>query len=116
MKFSNEFYDWLKRLALVWLPAIGTLYYALAGVLGFVNPQNVVGTIMAIDTVLGIVLHISSKTYTPPSDGREVSGQIVIDKSDPVKDTYSIELEAALEDIDKMGHILLKVVPKGGTV
>lgn len=32
MKLSNKVYDILKAIALIWLPAIGTLYFALAGI------------------------------------------------------------------------------------
>lgn len=60
---SNKVYDILKEIALVWLPAIGTLYFALAGIWGFPYAEQVVGTITAIDTFLGTVLHISNKLY-----------------------------------------------------
>lgn len=60
---SNKVYDILKEIALVWLPAIGTLYFALAGIWGFPYAEQIVGTITAIDTFLGTVLHISNKLY-----------------------------------------------------
>ena len=60
---SNRVYDILKEIALVWLPAIGTLYFALAGIWGFPYAEQIVGTITAIDTFLGTVLHISNKLY-----------------------------------------------------
>lgn len=60
---SDKVYDILKEIALVWLPAIGTLYFALAGIWGFPYTEQIVGTITAIDTFLGTVLHISNKLY-----------------------------------------------------
>lgn len=63
MKMSNKVYDALKWLALVSLPALGTLYFALAGIWGFPYGEQVVGTLTAVDTFLGVCLGISSKQY-----------------------------------------------------
>ena len=60
---SNKVYDILKWIALVGLPALGTLYFTLAGIWGFPYAEQIVGTITAIDTFLGVVLGISSQRY-----------------------------------------------------
>lgn len=60
---SNKMYDVLKWIAMVVLPAIATLYLALAGIWGFPYGEEVVGTITAIDTFLGALLGISSAKY-----------------------------------------------------
>lgn len=60
---SNKIYDILKYIAQIVLPAIGTLYFALAGIWGFPYGEEIVGTITAIDTFLGIVLGISAANY-----------------------------------------------------
>ena len=60
---SNKLYDVLKWIATVVLPAIGTLYFALAGIWNFPYADQVVGTITAVVTFLGIVLGISSAQY-----------------------------------------------------
>lgn len=60
---SNKTYDVLKWIAMVALPAIGTLYFALAGIWGFPYAEQVVGTITAVDTFLGVMLGISSAQY-----------------------------------------------------
>ena len=67
MKLSNSCYDFLKWIALYLLPALGTLYFALSGIWGFPYGEQVVGTITAIDTFLGVILGISSANY----DGTE---------------------------------------------
>ena len=56
---SNKTYDILKYIAQIILPAIGTLYFALAGIWGFPYGEQIVGTIAAIDTFLGVILGIS---------------------------------------------------------
>lgn len=60
---SNKIYDILKWVALVVLPALATLYFALSGIWGFPYGEQVVGTITAIDTFLGALLGISSINY-----------------------------------------------------
>ena len=60
---SNKLYDVLKYIAQIILPAIGTLYFALAGIWGFPYGEQIVGTITAVDTFLGVVLGISSYNY-----------------------------------------------------
>lgn len=63
MIMSNKVYDILKWIAMVVLPALGTLYFAFAGIWGLPFGEEVVGTIMAVDTFLGTVLGISSVKY-----------------------------------------------------
>lgn len=63
MKFSNKTYDVLKWIAMYVLPALGTLYFALAGIWGLPYGEQVVGTITAIDTFIGVLLGISSSNY-----------------------------------------------------
>lgn len=65
---SNKVYDILKWIALFLLPAIGTLYFALAGIWGFPYGEQIVGTITAIDTFLGAVLGISTARYNKRID------------------------------------------------
>ena len=64
MKLNNRWYDALKWIALYLLPALGTLYFALSGIWGFPYGEQVVGTITAIDTFLGVILGISSANYS----------------------------------------------------
>jgi hypothetical protein len=64
MNFLNDkMYDYLKWAALVLFPALGTLYFALAGVWGWGHADDVVKTIVAVDTFLGVVLGISTAQY-----------------------------------------------------
>lgn len=63
MKLKNETYDILKWIAMYLLPAIGTLYFALASVWGLPYGEQIVGTVTAIDTFLGVILGISTANY-----------------------------------------------------
>lgn len=63
MKLSNKAYDILKWIAMYLLPALGTLYFALAGIWGFPYGEEVVGTLTALDTFLGVILGLSTAQY-----------------------------------------------------
>ena len=63
MKLTNKVYDILRWIAMYLLPALGTLYFALAGIWGLPYGEEIVGTITAIDTFLGVILGISSAKY-----------------------------------------------------
>lgn len=63
MNLSNKMYDMLKWVAQYLLPALGTLYFALAGIWGFPYGEEIVGTITAVDTFLGVLLGISTNYY-----------------------------------------------------
>ena len=63
MKMSNELYDFLKDLTTIYLPAFGTLYFALSGIWGFPYGEQVVGTVAAFCAFLGACLKISNVNY-----------------------------------------------------
>lgn len=60
---SNKVYDILKWIAQILLPAVATLYFALASIWGFPYAEQIVGTITAIDAFLGVLLGISTTKY-----------------------------------------------------
>lgn len=63
MKMNNKTYDTLKWIAQYLLPALGALYFALAGIWGLPYGEQIVGTIVAVDTFLGVILGISTAQY-----------------------------------------------------
>lgn len=63
MKISNKVYDILKFIAQYILPAIGTLYFTLASVWNLPYGEEIVGTVTAIDTALGVFLGVSTSQY-----------------------------------------------------
>lgn len=79
---SNKVYDILKFIAQIVLPAIGTLYFALAGIWGFPYGEEIVGTIAAIDAFLGALLGISSAQYYKA--GKDIDGTLNIDTENEV--------------------------------
>lgn len=72
MKMNNKAYDVLKWIAQILLPALGTLYFALASIWGFPYAEAIVGTITAVDAFLGVLLGISSVQYNKVATESEV--------------------------------------------
>lgn len=60
---NNKLYDILKYIALIVLPALATLYFALSSIWGLPYGEQIVGTITAIDCFLGALLGISTSVY-----------------------------------------------------
>jgi len=63
MKMSDKTYDILKFVAQILLPAVATLYFALAQIWDLPLAEEIVGTITAVDAFLGAVLGISTAQY-----------------------------------------------------
>ena len=60
MKMTDKMYDVLKWVAQILLPAVATLYFAIAQIWGLPYGEQIVGTITAIDAFLGALLGIST--------------------------------------------------------
>ena len=101
MIIKGKTYDTLKFLAQVVFPALGTLYFALAGIWGLPAAEQVVGTIVAVDTFLGVVLQISSSSFT----ANTAKGVIKLEAKPGGGKMYSLEFdgdpEEALDGADR---------------
>lgn len=60
---SNELYDILAIIGRLILPALGTLYFALAKIWQLPLAEEIVGTIAAVTTFLNSVLKVKSDAY-----------------------------------------------------
>lgn len=63
MRISDGTYDFLRAIADLILPALGALYFALAGIWNFPYGEQIVGTITAIVAFLDIVLKVLKRNY-----------------------------------------------------
>lgn len=66
---SNSVYDKLMPVAQLWLPAIAVFYITIAPLWGLPKQEEVAGTVMALNLLLGAILGVSNKQYQK-SDGR----------------------------------------------
>lgn len=102
---TGKLYNALKFIALVLLPALGVLYAALAGLWGLPSPEAVSGTIFAVDTFLGVVLHISSTNYNSST----AQGTLNVSETQGGK-TFSLDLEGDPEyDLEGKDRVVFKV-------
>lgn len=63
MKMSNETYDLLKRVAMIYFPGFIAFYTTVGNIWGIPCTAEVVATLAAANTFLGVCLGISSKRY-----------------------------------------------------
>ena len=63
MKLNNKTYDLWKRIQQYILPAIATFIVAVFKIWNIPYGTEISGTIMAFDTLLGVILGISSYNY-----------------------------------------------------
>lgn len=89
-------YDQLKFLAQVVLPALATLYFALAGLWGLPSVEQVVGTIVAVDAFLGVILQLSSTAY---SKDIADAGELHVNPEGKL----SFVVDTDKTDVDKLG-------------
>lgn len=73
---SDKVYDILKFIAQIVLPALATFYLTLAGIWSLPYGEQISGTIMAIDTLLGAILMISSTKYNSNNVSTETINNI----------------------------------------
>ena len=78
IKLSSKTYDILKYIAIIVLPAVGSLYFGLSQIWGLPYGEQIVGTITLIDTFIGALLQLSK-------NGFDADGDISIDSTDPTK-------------------------------
>ena len=63
MKLPDKLYEILKWVTMILLPAAGTLYFALSELWGLPYEEQIVGTIAAVTTFLGVLIGISTVNY-----------------------------------------------------
>lgn len=108
MHFNGKVYDVLKQIAQLWLPALGTLYFTIAGLWGLPHVTEIIGTITAADTFLGVLLGLSSLSFNK-SDAK-YDGTMV-GETTPTGVRYTLQLNDTPENVVNKSEIALKVVP-----
>ena len=63
MRMSNNVYDILKKVALIILPALATLWLTVGKIWGLPYTTEIGATITAVAVFLGACLEVSSKNY-----------------------------------------------------
>jgi hypothetical protein len=106
---TGKLYDTLKFLAQIVFPALGTLYFTLAGIWGLPAAEQIVGTIVAIDTFLGVVLQISSVKFA----AHTAKGILNVEKTSTGGKTFNLELAGdPEEEIEGKRRVIFEVREK----
>ena len=106
-KVSSSAFDLIRGLVEVTLPALATLYATLATIWDLPGSERVVLTIAALTTFLGVFLKIQRGAYNKSDASKD--GALVIDTTNPTKDSYSLEIYTPLADLEAKDAIVLKV-------
>lgn len=106
---SNRVYEVLKNSATVVLPAVGALYFAFAQIWDFSKPDEVVASIAALNTFIGVVVAVSARSYNK-SDAKYV-GDIYFNQhpDDSEKMVYSLGLNGDPEDLTNLKEATFKI-------
>lgn len=73
---ADSTYNRVKKSATIVLPAFGTLYFALAQIWGLPKAEEVMGSIAALNTCLGVLVQVSKKSYY--ASGTQYAGAIEV--------------------------------------
>jgi len=101
---NDKVYTVLELAARVWLPALATLYLALATLWHFPGGPEVVGTIVALDTFLGVFIGVAQKSYDASSAA--YNGTIDVTPGDAGAALSNLVLD---KDPGDMSKLVLKV-------
>lgn len=111
LTLSNKTYNILKHIVAVGLPALSTLYLALASVYHWPDTAAVTATLTAINTFVGGFVVLSSNSYANAMI--QYAGDLLI--STDGKKNLSLSLSSAVEELEKLGEVLFRV-KKGSAV
>jgi len=109
--FTNAVYNKLKFVALVLLPALSAAYFGLAQIWHFPNVPEVMGTIAVIDTLLGTLLGISTKTYNAGQleQPKQYDGVISVEPGESGSQLRLRDINP--RSLETKNELVLKVVP-----
>lgn len=107
---GSDLYDFLKQVALIWMPAISALYFGLGQIWGFPKIEEVVGSIAVLDTVLGGLVAKASSNHTKATEGPGL-GDIVVGTTEEGGRVARLQLndEDPMSVLDKHDKVTLKV-------
>lgn len=109
---GDRSYKAVKHSAALVLPAIGTLYFTIAQIWNLPNAEEVMGTIAAVNTFLGVVLGVSTRSYNNSYAKPQYVGEVAFESVDGDKTTKRMvtRLDAYPEEIATMDKVIFGVV------
>lgn len=104
---SNSTYDVLKWVSFLFLPAAGTLYFALAMIWDLPYREEVVGTVVALELFLGTILGVSNHRYN--STDARFDGTMNVEDTGPHSELFNLELFDDISELANKNEIIFKV-------
>lgn len=103
---NNKQYDIIKYLTVVFLPSVGTLYFALSQIWGLPYGEAVLGTLAAIQVFIGATMSFATKRYE--ESGEKYVGEINVTEA-PDKTLFSLDLKDEPESLKNKDEAIFKV-------
>lgn len=109
---SDSAYLALKHTASIVLPAAAALYVGLAQFWHFPKPEEVAGSIALVNTFLGALVALSTKSYNS-SDAKYIGKMLVDDTGDRTVVQFKIDEDLDARDVVKMPEVSFKLQDTG---
>ncbi|QBZ73589.1 holin [Streptomyces phage RosaAsantewaa] len=103
---GDNAYNRLKQSTTVIIPAVGALYFALAQIWHLPKAEEVVGSLAALNTFLGVILGISTRSYN--KSDTKYAGVIEVEEQEDVTQLNFV-LNSASDPIEKKPEVTFKV-------
>lgn len=107
--FSNRTYTFVLRTAAFVLPLLGALYFGLAGLWDFPNPEKVVGSIAVVNVFFGGLLKFGMISYD--NSDAKYDGDLEVSETDSSQ-VFGVNLSTDPDTLAKQDKVTFKVVPK----
>lgn len=108
---NDKVYKQLKPIVQIYMPAAATLYYTLGTIWGWENIENVIGTVTAIATFLGVILGISGRNYNKEAVPVKAVPDGVLNIVRQQDDTilYDFDAKESMSDLRKRDSVVFRI-------
>lgn len=103
---GDSAYNRLKNSTTVVIPAVGALYFTMAQIWHLPKAEEVVGSLAALNTFLGVILGISTRSYN--RSDTKYAGIIEVEETEDTKQLNFIINEAA-DPLEKQPEVTFRV-------
>lgn len=109
MIIKGKLYDVIRWVAQIVLPGVGTFYFTVAQIWGLPAAEQVVGTLVAVATLLGVIVGLSKVSYDR-SDAK-YDGELNIEEGEDGRRVAALQLKNYEDpgDVVNQKELLFKV-------
>ncbi len=107
---TDTAYNVGKKLVLVIIPGLSSLYFGLGYIWDLPSVEQVIGTLAIVATLFGIFLNISSRQYE--ASGAAYDGQMIVVIPEDGPKLFSLQLDGDPEELEYKDSITFKIGPR----